>query len=514
MATDLNIISNISVSKEHIVKRKEEYLKKLKELYFKPFLYPHKNGWKVSEGDWEYELPRKFCEKTNKIIEDTEDKALIYFGGPYQLLNISIYPNCLKISTIHRYSILYPEEEYDYDSGFWELRQDIFDVIKIFGGSEIIYLADNACDKLSNYLEFYAEEGVSYNEIKKKILNSKVSFVTGYDKLVGKKISYSNIIEVVYDKFKDLKLKKMKLEELGYNKTIDKYIKENNFNFFSVGRVLSEHKKRYIVGSDINECKAEVVCKIKYSAQSRLDFPAVGDWVFISYYDDNKALIHSFFPRKSIIEQQSVKKKGEKQIIATNVDFAFIIQPIDRDYSISRIERYLTICNVSKVKPIIIFNKIDLIDTKKISKIVYDTSKRINNVPIYCISNETKQGIENLKKIIKKGKTYCLLGSSGVGKTSLINTLLGDKKINTKKISTHSLRGKHTTTYIQLHIIKNGGILIDNPGIREVGVINSPSDYEQTFSQIEELAKKCKYKDCSHILNYGCAVISQSLPIQ
>jgi len=299
----------------------------------------------------------------------------------------------------------------------------------------------------------------------------------------------------------------MTLEDLGYNKELENYRKDQNFDSFGVGRVISEHKERYIVKSIEKEYDGEIIGNLRFSANKRADFPAVGDWVVISEYDDDKVLIHSIFPRNTIIERQSVGKQGEKQIIATNIDYAFIVQAVDRDFNINRIERYLTICNTSNVTPIIILNKIDLVNDAELTKLITCVQERINKVPILAISNELQKGIGGLKEIIEKGKTYCLLGSSGVGKSTLLNNLLGKQLMKTNVISKSSNRGRHITSHRELHILKNGGIIIDNPGMREVGIADSTGGLEVTFETIIELSKSCKFKDCTHTIETGCAVI-------
>jgi ribosome biogenesis GTPase len=245
-----------------------------------------------------------------------------------------------------------------------------------------------------------------------------------------------------------------------------------------------------------------------FTAKSREDFPAVGDWVAFSEYDKNKVLIHSVFPRKTIIERQAVGKQGEKQIIATNIDCAFIVQAVDRDFNINRLERYLIICNTSNVKPIIILTKIDLISDTELSKLIAIVQERIKQIPIITISNETQNGVEKLKVSIEKGKTYCLLGSSGVGKSTLLNNLSGEQLMKTKTISTSTNKGRHVTSHRELLVLENGGILIDNPGMREVGIADSTEGLELTFETIVELSKHCKFKDCTHMTEIGCAVLA------
>lgn len=299
----------------------------------------------------------------------------------------------------------------------------------------------------------------------------------------------------------------MTLEDLGYNTTLESHRQEQNLAAFEVGRVISEHKERYIVQTEENEFEGEIVGNLRFSAQSRADFPAVGDWVAISEYDENKALIHAVFPRSTVVERQAVGKFGEKQIIATNIDCAFIVQAVDRDFNINRIERYLALCNAAKVKPLIILNKIDLISDPQLEDILNSVKERIKQTPIVAVSNETLAGYDQLRPFILKGKTYCLLGSSGVGKSSLINNLSGKEKMKTDAISVSTQKGRHTTSHRELIILENGGILIDNPGMREVGIVDSTGGLETTFETITELAQDCKFKNCTHIHEKGCAVL-------
>jgi len=300
----------------------------------------------------------------------------------------------------------------------------------------------------------------------------------------------------------------MTLEDLGYNIDLENYRKDQNLDSFGVGRVISEHKERYIVKTTEKEYEAEIIGNLRFSSFKRSDFPAVGDWVAISEYDENKVLIHSVFPRKTIIERQAVGKQGEKQIIATNIDYAFIVQAVDRDFNINRIERYLTICYTSNVKPIIILNKIDLINDIELTKLISEVQERVKQVPVITISNETLKGIEQLKERIAKGKTYCLLGSSGVGKSTLLNNLSGKNLMKTNAISTSTNKGRHVTSHRELIVLEQGGIIIDNPGIREVGIADSVGGLEKTFGKIVELSKNCKFKDCTHTTEIDCAIIT------
>lgn len=300
----------------------------------------------------------------------------------------------------------------------------------------------------------------------------------------------------------------MKLEDLGYTKELEEYRSDHNLDSFGVGRVISEHKERYQVKTGEGEYEAEIIGNLRYASQNRSDFPAVGDWVAISEYDENKVLIHAVFPRKTLIERQAVGKQGEKQIIAANIDCAFIVQAVDRDFNINRLERYLTICNAAKVKAVIILNKIDLISASDLSSLISNVQKRVKRVPVIALSNESKIGIEGLKEKISKGKTYCLLGSSGVGKSTLLNNLSGRQVMKTDTISTSNSKGRHITSHRELLLLEEGGILIDNPGMRELGMADSEGGLDLTFEAIMQLSKACRFKDCRHISEIGCAVLA------
>lgn len=197
MATDLHIISNCrSFTKNSIEEHKDEFLAKLKVLKLDHITVI--DSGKLT-GDWEYEFPKIYCKKQDRVILDTEAKELISFDSPF-VFNIRVYGNCIELITIYKYRFLYEDEKTDYIN---EFRKNIYDIISIFGGTEIIYLADNACDKLAEYLECQVWEGVSYQDIKKDMLNKELPFVSDYNSLKLDDINYSNIKEIVFDDFKD-----------------------------------------------------------------------------------------------------------------------------------------------------------------------------------------------------------------------------------------------------------------------------------------------------------------------
>jgi ribosome biogenesis GTPase len=300
----------------------------------------------------------------------------------------------------------------------------------------------------------------------------------------------------------------MTLEDLGYYKDLDDYRKEHQLDSFGVARVILEHKERYVVRTTEKEYEAEIIGNLRFGSRSRADYPAVGDWVATSEYDGDKVLIHAVLPRRTRIERQAVGKRGEKQIIASNIDVAFIIQSVDRDFSINRMERYLTICHASRVSPIIVLNKIDLVDDAYLQGLIAQIKDRIEPARVFAISNKTHTGIDKLYDAMMKGKTYCLLGSSGGGKSSLVNALAGKELMKTNAISNSTSKGRHVTSHRELLVLDQGAILIDNPGMREVGMAESAAGLDHTFAAIVSLSQDCKYNDCSHTSEKGCAVLA------
>lgn len=299
----------------------------------------------------------------------------------------------------------------------------------------------------------------------------------------------------------------MELEDFGYNDKLQKLKVENGLSDFDIGRVIAEHKERYIVKTENGEYEAEITGNLRFSAKSRIDFPAVGDWVALTTYDAEFSVIHKTLPRLSMITRQAVGKFAEIQIIATNIDYAFLIQAVDRDFNINRLERYLTICYSSKVKPIIVLTKTDLLNEQKITEITASIKQRIKDIEVFAISNETQDGYEALKMTIEKGKTYCMLGSSGVGKSTLLNNLSGKALMRTDSLSQSTNKGRHITSHRELIVLENGGILVDNPGMREVGIADTSSGLETTFERIIRFSLNCKFKDCTHLNETDCSVI-------
>ncbi|MGW8317084.1 MAG: ribosome small subunit-dependent GTPase A [Bacteroidales bacterium] len=299
----------------------------------------------------------------------------------------------------------------------------------------------------------------------------------------------------------------MTLEDLGYHAGLEEYRKQHHLEEFEKGRVIAEHKERYVVATLHGEKNAEITGNLRFTAGSREDLPVVGDWVSLMMFDDSQALIHTIYPRSSLIKRKASGKTSEIQLIAANVDHAWIVQAVDRDFNPNRLERYLALCYSSGVAPVILLTKSDLVSEPLLSDLTGRVKRRAEEVPVIAVSNKTAQGLEELKQMIRKGETYCMLGSSGVGKSTLLNQLAGRERMKTLSISEHTGRGRHTTSHRELIVLEGGGLLIDNPGMREVGITDAEGGLESTFEQIHQLAEGCRYRDCTHTREEGCSVL-------
>ncbi|NEO98775.1 MAG: ribosome small subunit-dependent GTPase A [Symploca sp. SIO2E9] len=297
----------------------------------------------------------------------------------------------------------------------------------------------------------------------------------------------------------------MNLELLGWNSffanNFEKYCQEG----YTVGRVTLEHKNIYTVYTERGEVSAEVTGKMRYRTSSREDFPAVGDWVVISLTQTEKrAIIHVVLPRKSKFSRKTVGIKTEEQILATNIDTVFLISGLDGDFNLRRIERYLVLVWESGANPVILLNKADLCDDfegcrQQVEAIAF-------GVPIVVLSALNNQGIGALTPYLSQGKTVALLGSSGVGKSTLTNQLMGRAVQAVQSVRQGDSRGRHTTTNRELMILPSGALLIDTPGMREIQIWAGNESFRDTFTDIETLAKECRFQNCLHDSEPGCAV--------
>ncbi|MBP9752062.1 MAG: ribosome small subunit-dependent GTPase A [Candidatus Moranbacteria bacterium] len=296
------------------------------------------------------------------------------------------------------------------------------------------------------------------------------------------------------------------LDELGYGECIGSGQKSSVPAEHRIARVVAEHKEAYRVRSASGERIAKMTGKQIFDAVSREDYPAVGDWVVIAELDSEKAVIQGILPRKTVLKKK-YNDRQDVQIIGTNIDTAFVVESLDRDYNLNRFERYLVLANEGGIRPVIVLSKVDLVSETELNERIAEIQKRFDGVDVIPTSTVTEHGFEKLMNSIAKGKTYCFLGSSGVGKSSLINRLLNSDAIRTGAMGDAASRGKHTTTTREMYFLENGGIVIDNPGTREVGIAAADAGIENVFDEISRLSEGCRYADCAHIHEPECAVL-------
>jgi len=298
------------------------------------------------------------------------------------------------------------------------------------------------------------------------------------------------------------------LEKIGFDKRLLEIIDLESLEQFELARVLAVHKDSFTISNGVVDVLAELVGKIIFTASSPIDYPAVGDWVFATFYDeDSFGIIHQVLSRKSLLKRKTPGKKVDFQLIAANIDVAFIVQSLNDNFNLRRLERYLVMVNESDIKPIVLLSKSDLLSGEDIAKRMDEIKKIMPSLETVTFSNENESGLDSVKAIMQPCHTYCLLGSSGVGKTTLINNLIGESRFKTKTVSKKESKGRHATTHRQLIKLDCGAMVIDTPGMRELGNFSVATGLDETFCEIITLSKKCHFSDCSHLEEKGCAVL-------
>jgi len=293
------------------------------------------------------------------------------------------------------------------------------------------------------------------------------------------------------------------LKKWGLNNFLTNNLENDEIKY--IGRIVTEGDKIYKVATINGILIAEVSGKLEYNAVGIEDFPAVGDWVMLDRNEKNKgnAVIKKVLPRKTKVSRKVAGKKSDEQIIASNIDYIFICMALNSDFNTRRLERYLTIVWDSGAVPVVMLTKSDLCNN--VDQKVLEAEEAAIGVDIYVTSSITGEGIENLTKYINQGTTCAFIGSSGVGKSSLINSIRGDDFMKVKEIRKDD-KGRHTTTHRELVQIPGGGIIIDTPGMREIQIMDVNDSLDKTFSDVEELTKMCRFTDCQHDTEPGCAV--------
>ena len=268
------------------------------------------------------------------------------------------------------------------------------------------------------------------------------------------------------------------------------------------GRVITDRGSHLKVVTP-DEYDAEIAGKLSHTAKSH-ELPKIGDWVALQLGADNKAVIHAVLPRTSEISRRQAGDRFGKQILATNIDLAFVVQALDDDFNAARLERYIYQLRQGHIEPLFIFNKADL--AQDIAGKQLEVEKL--NIPYLVTSAETGQGLAGVATAIPAGKTAVFLGSSGVGKSTLTNKLLGFERQKTAAVRVSDSKGMHTTSHRALFTLPNGGMIIDTPGIRELQLWGDETYLADTFPEIEALAADCKFRTtCSHTHEEGCKVI-------
>ena len=298
---------------------------------------------------------------------------------------------------------------------------------------------------------------------------------------------------------------KWSLPQLGWNSEFDMYFRPYDSQGYKVGRVVSEQKNSYRLYTEDGEVLAQVSGKMRFQATAREDFPAVGDWVIISLQEGGeRASIHGILPRQSKFARKTAGAETTEQIIAANINTVFLVNALNYDFNVRRMERYLTLAWDSGASPVIVLSKADL--CTEVTQRLAEVEGIALGVPVHVISCLTGEGLDQLIGYLQVGQTVTMLGSSGAGKSTMLNYLYGQHVQKVQVVRQGDDRGRHTTTARELVVLPQGGLIIDTPGMRELQLWGSESGLQDSFGDVEELARECRFSDCQHEHEPGCAV--------
>jgi ribosome biogenesis GTPase len=295
------------------------------------------------------------------------------------------------------------------------------------------------------------------------------------------------------------------LDRLGWNPRLEGAFAEHATDGLVPGRVALEHTHIYRVITESGESLARVSGRLRHRAAARAEFPAVGDWVALELPKDaGDGRIAAVLPRHSRFSRRAAGDPTEEQVVAANVDMVFLVTGLDGDFNLRRIERYLLVASESGASPVIILNKADVPADRE--AMVAEVRALAGAVPVHAISCHVAGDVDVLKQYLGFGQTAALLGSSGVGKSTIVNRLVGHDLLRTREVRDWDNRGRHTSTVRQLIVLPDAGVLIDTPGMRELQLWDVVETMGGTFNDIESLAEECRFRDCRHRQEPGCAV--------